>query len=448
MDNALSNVFACEYGKDKAELKNAKLLYILMSVFLIVDWSLPSYFGIHIGFDFTGTRILNMIILLYFVLNRTAGNHFLRSMLELQVTPYLALYMFVMIYTTVLRVNVNTFFLNFLDIITFYMVYYGIRYLIGVKKAIDWTVKFAWVIGIYGLIEYILGFSPMLKFMMTLPSAVRVVFRSGQYRVFGPCAHSIAYGLLLLILIAIACMDYEKDEMYLFKRPALLGLLLVNLFLTGSRGPLGFAFAEMFLIILLSKSERRKKTLFYLIVFVIVVVACELVLIKTSVGQYIMMQFTSVIDEVFGTSYAVNYGADTTWLNQSSSYREHLPRIFTVGWLNPMLGLGANASIPFQFEDVTIRSIDNFYVASYVRYGYPGLISFGLFQIMSIIYPLRTAIKHRSGISMVVAIAITIYSISLYWVDYLHTTKYMYILLAIYCAHYSDKFADRDVKNN
>ena len=132
---AIDNKMLTEYGGDKRELRNAKLLYILMSALLITDWVMPQYFGIHIGFDFTTTRILNMLILAYFIFNRKAGNHFLRSMLDVQLTPFFIVYMFVMIYTTVLRVNVNTFFVNFLDILTFYMVYYGIRYVIGVKKA-------------------------------------------------------------------------------------------------------------------------------------------------------------------------------------------------------------------------------------------------------------------------------------------------------------------------
>ena len=63
---AIDNKMLTEYGGDKRELRNAKLLYILMSALLITDWVMPQYFGIHIGFDFTTTRILNMLILAYF----------------------------------------------------------------------------------------------------------------------------------------------------------------------------------------------------------------------------------------------------------------------------------------------------------------------------------------------------------------------------------------------
>ena len=437
---AIDNKMLTEYGGDKRELRNAKLLYILMSALLITDWVMPQYFGIHIGFDFTTTRILNMLILAYFIFNRKAGNHFLRSMLDVQLTPFFIVYMFVMIYTTVLRVNVNTFFLNFLDILTFYMVYYGIRYVIGVKKAIDWTVKFAAGISIYGIIEYVLKFSPMSKFFLTLPSVAVSGFRSGQFRISGPCVHPIAYGMLLILLLAVICIDYERDEIYLFKHPVVLILLLLNIFLTGSRGPLGIAVLEVLLIIIFSKRINKKKTFIVLGALLIAAVIVEAVIYNTSIGQYIMMQITSVIDEVFGTSFSLKYGANLDLLNMSSDYRDYLPRIFTVEWLNPLVGQGANAQVGFEFDGTYIKSIDNFYVALYIRYAYPGLITFVAIQVMSIVYMVRTAIRHHSSLCAATAIAIFAYSVSLYWADYLQTTKYMYIVMAIYCAYYSERF--------
>jgi len=432
------------YSADKTELRNAKLLYVLMSVLFVADWVMPQYFGFHIAFDFTATRILNILILVYFFMNWKVGNHFLRSMLDVQVTPYLLLYMCVMVYTTVLRVNVNTFFLNFLDILTFYMVYYGIRYVIGVKKAIDWTVKVAWFLGIYGLVEYVLGYSPMVKFLQTVPNAVKILYRSGQYRILGPCVHSIAYGMTLLFLLAIICIDYEKDEIDILKNPALYVLLLLNVFLTGSRGPLGLAVVETVLIIVVSKRERRKRALFVIFAMMIIFVVVEAAIINTSVGRYIMMQITSVIDEVFGTTYSVNFGADLSLLNMSSDYRDYLPRIFTVEWLNPLVGRGANAQVGFEFDGVYVISIDNFYVAMYIRYAYPGLITFVIFQIMTFLFMLRTAIKYKSGLSYAIAIGFLLYSISLLWADYLQTTKYMYIAVALFAAFYSGRYQRRD----
>lgn len=428
------------YTAGQTELKKAKLLYILMSVLFIADWVMPQYFGVHIGFDFTATRVLNMLILAYFVMNRNAGNHFLKSMLDVQVTPYLALYMLVMVYTTVLRVNVNTFFLNFLDILTFYMVYYGVRYLIGVKKAIDWTVKVAWFLGIYGLVEYVLGYSPMVKFLRTLPyNNVISSYRSGSYRIMGPCGHSIGYGLMLELLLVIICLDYEKDEMDLFRRPFLYCVLVSNVFLTGSRLALGFAIFESVLIVLFSKRKKRKETLFVLMVFLTGFVAFEIVIFKTSLGQYIMMQITSLIDEALGTELAAGFGADTTWLKDSTSYRSYLPKIFGVEWLSPFVGQGANASFVFAIEDMYLESIDNFYVALYIRYAYPGMIAYILFFLASIFNMVRNYLRDHSSVCMVLAIGLITYCISLYWVDYLQTTKYMYILVAIFEAFCNEK---------
>ena len=157
-----------------------------------------------------------------------------------------------------------------------------------------------------------------------------------------------------------------------------------------------------------------------------------------------MMQITSVIDEVFGTSFSVNYGADLSLLNMSSGYRNYLPRIFTVEWLNPLVGRGANAQVGFEFDGVYVISIDNFYVAMYIRYAYPGLISFVLFQIITFVYMLRIAIKYKSGLSYSIAIGFVLYSISLLWADYLQTTKYMYIAVAIFAAFYSERYQAQD----
>ena len=429
-----------DYSVDKAELRNAKLLYLLMSALFIADWVMPQYFGFHLGFDFTATRIFNVIILAYFVLNRKAGNHFFKSMLDVQVTPYLMLYMFVMVYTTVLRVNVNTFFLNFLDILTFYMVYYGIRYVIGVKKAIDWTVIIAWFLGIYGLVEYVLGFSPMIRFLLTLPyNNVRSMYRSGSYRIMGPCGHSIGYGLMLELLIVLICIDYDKDEMYLFRHPFLYCVLLLNVFLTGSRLALGFAIIESAFIVLFSKRKKIKETLFIFAVFLVGFIVFEIAVFQTSLGQYIMMQITSLIDEALGTEFAAKFGADTTWLEDSTSYRRYLPKIFGVEWLSPLVGRGANASFVFAIEDMYLKSIDNFYVALYIRYAYPGLVTYVLFFLVTIIRMIKEAVQRHSGVSAALAIGMSTYCISLYWVDYLQTTKYMYILVAIFFAFCDEK---------
>ena len=92
-----NNASKNKYCEDRTELRNAKLLYVLMSVLLITDWVLPQYFGVHIAFDFTATRVMNVVIMVYFIYNRKVFSHFIKTMLDVQMTPYLVLYMMVMI---------------------------------------------------------------------------------------------------------------------------------------------------------------------------------------------------------------------------------------------------------------------------------------------------------------------------------------------------------------
>ena len=232
--------------------------------------------------------------------------------------------------------------------------------------------------------------------------------------------------------------------MNLFKHPFLYCVLMINMFLTGSRLALGFAIIESALIVLFSKKQTRKKNIFILTLFLIAFVVFEVVIFKTSLGQYIMMQIASLIDEALGTEYAALFGADTTWLAESTSYRRYLPKIFGVEWLNPLVGRGANASLGFEIDGVYLKSIDNFYVALYIRYAYPGLMTYVLFFLATIISMVKKYIQNHSGVCIALAIGMTSYCVSLYWVDYLQTTKYMYILIAIFFAFCDEKARRKD----
>ena len=254
---------------EEPELRNLKVLFSLMVFLIITDFVMPQYFGIHIGYDLTCTRLADLLIVLYMFLNRKILTHFGDMVIHhIFIIPF-AIYLFVSIYTMVCRVDINAFFLVFLEILTFYILVYGIRYIVGWNRAIKLSIGCAYFLGIYGLIEFFCGQSIFLKFFSTVPNSVANSYRSGFYRFMGPCGHALGYGLLLLLFIALACMDIEKDEVYLFKRPFLIGLLYVNVFLTGSRSTLGIALIEMLLIVLISGAKNIKKSciiIFFLLV--------------------------------------------------------------------------------------------------------------------------------------------------------------------------------------
>lgn len=415
------------------ELKNLKVLYFLFAFLIIALIVMPQYFGIHIGIDFTCTRFANIFIILYMVFNRPIFTHFIKTATRCEVLWPLLMYLFVAFYTMIFRADFKAFFLVFIEILTFFMMVYGIRYVVGVQKAIQWTIGTAYFLTIYGLVEFVYGKSIFLKFLSTVPNNVSNSYRSGHYRIMGPCGHSLAYGLLLLLFAAIACYDYKRDRLYLFQRPFLLALVLINVFLTGSRSTLGVVFVVLGLIFIGSDRTCKKKSISIGIIFILAFALILILIRNTGMGQYLLGQIMSVVDQVFGTSYAVAYGVDVQTLQNSTDYRKSLPLIFKLDWLNPLVGRG-NKFSGAEINGTYIQSVDHYYVCQYIRYAYPGLISYVLYMLVAAIVLIRDSFRYKSNLSKMVLIGLSAYFLNLWWVDALQTLKFAYLFLAIYYA--------------
>ncbi len=430
----------------KTQLNKLKLFYFLNAFLLITDYLMPQYFGLDIGYDLTCTRLGNIAIILYLFLNPKLFTHFCMTVLKCKLTIPIVLYMVVCGYTMVLRVDINAFFMVFFEIITLYMLIYGIKYVIGVKKAIMWGINSAYFFGFLGLVDYALGQSMMLKFLKTVPTSVANIYRSGQYRIMGPCGHSLGYGLYLILLIPLTCIDFEKKEVFIFKRPLLMILLLLNVFLTGSRSTLGIAVLELFLILLCSNRKNVKRTLLYLMALIVALGIFLLLFYNTKIGQYVLMQIASIIDQFFGTEYAALFGAETTRLEDSEEYRKMLPLIFQLDWLNPLVGRGVSRSFGVEINGFFIESIDNYYIAQYIKYAYPGMITYILIIFTTIAVMIRGVIKYKSPIMKMTLIGIVCYFVNLWWVDALQTLKYAYIVIAIFYVLYTNLEEERVLK--
>ena len=243
----------------------------------------------------------------------------------------------------------------------------------------------------------------------------------------------------MILFIAIACIDYEKDEMFLYKRPLLLGMLVGNVFLTGSRSSTAIMIIEIILIICLSKKNQRKKAILYSGGILFAVVIFLLMFHNTKIGKYILLQITVLIDGVFGTQLSVQFGAETSRLEDSENYRDFLPYVFTLDWLNPFVGRGVKRSFAATIyncagESANIQSIDNYYVSQYIKYAYPGLITYVIFIITSLVSMFRGAIKYKSDTIKVLIIGFICYFVNLWWVDALQTLKFIYAFLAVFFA--------------
>jgi len=429
--------------ENEPELKNLKVLFGIYAFFIVASIVMPQYFGLHIGYDITCARLSNILFLLYMIFSPKIMKHFLQTTLKCEIFYPLCLYLLVAGYTMVLRVDVNAFFLVFLEIFSLFMMLYGIRYVIGYRRAIKWIIGCSYFLGIYGLVEFVYGKSIFLKFLATVPTAVKNAYRSGHYRIMGPCGHSLGYGMVLLLLIAFACIDLERNEVFIFKRPVLLGILYINVFLTGSRSTLGLAFLELVLLLIFSNRRNLKKSLFYMIFMILGAIVALLLIHNTGIGRYLMGQIASVIDQVFGTEFAARFGVEVDRLNASSAYREALPKIFTLDWLNPLLGRARDFG-GAEIDGVYIHSIDNYYVVQYIKYAYPGLVSYALFMIVLLVILIRNLIEkgnRMSAVTKVVLIGGVLYFVNLWWVDALQTLKYVYIVIAIF---YASRFENRD----
>ena len=97
---------------------------------------------------------------------------------------------------------------------------------------------------------------------------------------------------------------------------------------------------ELLLLTVLAPGEQRKKLLFTIVPAGLLILLLAFLFPNSPPGHYILLQLSTVVDEMFGTSYAIRYGVDSTSLANSASYRDALLDIFTVDWLNPLLGLG------------------------------------------------------------------------------------------------------------
>lgn len=432
-----------EVEMKKPELGNLKILFYLYAFLIVSLIVMPQYFGIHIGYDITCSRLADILILFYMVLNPKIFTHFFKTVFRCSAIYPLLLYLCVAGYTMILRVDINAFFMVFLEVLNFCLVIYGIRYVVGYKRALKWVNGCAYFLAFYGIVEYLYGQSIFHKFLSTVPNAVSNMIRSGHYRIMGPCGHSLGYGLLLLILLAIACYDYNKNVIFIFRRPFLLMLLLVNVFLTGSRSTLGICVLELFIMFFLQRNVQKKKSLVIIGGILVVFVAFLFCIQNTQIGQYLLGQLASIFDELFGTNYAAQYGIEIERLEDSSNYRKALPYIFTLDWLNPLVGRG-NRFSGAEINGVAIQSIDNYYVAQYIKFAYPGLVTYVAFIVTSFAFLCTRAIKKHSRVASVVMLAFTMYFFNLWWVDALQTLKFVYVILAV---AYAEGMEKTDRKN-
>ena len=426
-------------SKKSKYLKNTKELnafHKLAVGYVFALYVLPQYFGIpNPIFDLTAVRIMVVLVLAMVVSDYGRSHAFMDVVHKEKIGLILIPYIIVLIYTMVLRIDPNAFLNPFVELLELYILIYLIKDTLGVEGAFKIIMFCIYTIVILGFLEMLIGVSPF-SFLRTIDGLYTGRYiRGGHYRIMSSANHSLGYGLMLVTMLPFSGYDVETREYNVFRRPILLICMMVNIFQTGSRSTLGVAFAEIVLMLLLSDAKYLKSNLFFLTTGLVIFGLFLALTIRTSFGNYVMLQITSLIDSLFNTTYSAAYGANLTQLRQSKAYRELLKEVFHVDWINPLLGIGRKRGFKSLVNGRVIKSIDNFYIAEFVRYAYPGMYSYILFLAYMGISMVRDCFKTKSGIIRMCLIGSVMYCLNLKVVDSLQTLKYLYVLFALYiCA--------------
>ncbi len=394
---------------------------------------LPQYFGIpNPVFDLTAVRITIIILLSFIISDYDRNKAFARVLTDEKVWLVLLPYILVLFYTMVLRADPNAFLNPVTELLEMYLLIYLIKNVFGMDDFLRLIIGMIYFMAFMGLLEAAIGVSPF-SFLCTINGIYTGRFiRGGHYRIMSNASHSLGYGLMLVTMLPFAGYDVDTKEYNALRRPILLTILMVNIFLTGSRSTLGVSFAEIFLMFLLSDLKYLKANIIYLSTALITFGLVLMATFKTSFGNYIMLQLTSLYDSLFNTTYSAAYGGDVAQLKSSKAYRDLLEEIFHVDWVNPILGIGRKRGFRTRVNGRTIKSIDNFYIAEFVRYAYPGMYTYIFFLVSMGFCMVRDFIKTRSALVRMTIIGTAIYCLNIKVVDSLQTFKYLYILFAIY----------------
>lgn len=440
--NELTNSGTSKYIKLSRENKFFEIIAI---AFLFSLFVMPQYFGIPLPmFDLSILRIMIILIVFMIMSDKQRRLDFIEILRKSKCTKVLVPYLIVITYTMVLRADINAFLNPFIEIFSLYLLIYIIKHVFGIEKTIKYIIVFTYILVLLGIVEYVIGRSPF-SYLETIKGLYTGRFiRSGNYRIMGPCIHSLGYGLLLIIVLPLSCLNVRENTIDVFKRPFLFLLVVINIFLTGSRSTLMLFFLELVLLFIVSEKKYKKKFIALFIVFVVILTGFLIIFHSSSLAKYIMLQLTTIIDQIFGTQYSVAYGANLSALGSSSNYRDQLKYIFDVDWLNPVLGIGRKRSFSAVINGSYIYSVDDFYIAEYIRYSYTGMFAYIFFAGYFLINILTDAVKKHSAVCKVLFVAVLCYLINLKWVDSLQTLKYLYLMFAIYmCIDWKKFFAEK-----
>ena len=318
----------------KVSLINYSYLYII-AVFM-----LPQYFGISIGgFALTAQRALMLVWLIIIFRSGKHRYQFITAAMTCPITPLVILYLFVIIYTSFMRNDIKSLISPVADyVMVLYIIMYIIRYIIRPELFFDYFRKMVWLIGCLGIAEGLVRQNPYRLLHTISYINGGGSWRGGAYRIGAMCSHPIGYGMYLLLLIAVVSYDIKSKKISIWKNKWLILLLAVNMFLTGSRSTLGIMFLELVVLFVLSGDMTGNiKTVSSCLKVGSVLFLFGIVFYDTSIVQYVCLQFAQVIDVIFETDYALQFGEAPPSLTVICT-EQYFRLFYPVSYTQPMVG--------------------------------------------------------------------------------------------------------------
>ena len=425
MENTLSK-------QNKGFFKDGTLtinLYVLTVVLIISIFFVPDYIGIL----FLNVQRICLLLMWYLIFrNLEHRKDFISTTLNVKINLLIFIYILILFVTAVYRRNLNTILNPLFDqIAIFYTVYYIFKRGFPVQKLLSLLTHITYILCTMGIFEYITKFSIFTKFQMIGGLTDGEYIRGGAYRILGPAHHPLGYGLFLIIMLGIICYKQNKG-LNILNRPMGVLLIFLNAVFTGSRSTAGIILLEIFLITVFSTNKQKKETLIIIGLSVGALVSVIIMFFNTGIVQSIIAKFSLIVDAVFDTDIAQQFGVEglTTYQN-SENYRKLLPLIFKLDWLSPIIGRGYGYNFQWFYDGFYINSIDNYYINQYIRVAYPGLIVQILIYLYFFWQMIKLAFFKKQALAMAFLMGLTCYFVNLYWVDSLGTLDYIFFIFGV-----------------
>lgn len=402
-------------------------------IFFFTIFFMPDYFGVKVGFALNTQRIALIFIMIWIFAVDFRKKRMLHILFNNKNNIFIGLYLFVCLYTMLYRTDIGTLLNPLMDwIMVYYITIYFIESELSIPELIRMFLRVGFVLCILGLVEFVLK-TPLFGKLETIKGIFAGVYvRDGMYRIMGPAHHALGYGLYLLILMPLTCYDLKNNQVNIFCRPLFFLLVFLNICLTGSRSTLGLAGIEIILLMLFSRSQQKKMYLIFFSLLFLIMIPLGILLFNTGPVQGILRFCAATIDGAFGTNYAATiFKYHSQQLTDSSEYRKLLPMIFTLDWLNPLVGRGNSYSFSMYVNDYLIWSIDNFYVSQYIKVAYPGLITSILLFLGNLKFDFWGLLHTRDPFYQIFFIIFFTYFLNLWWVDALGTLDFIFVLFGV-----------------